>query len=240
MDSSPRRSLLTRLTLKLTQTSLRLYFYQGLFGAGPASELFPKAKANAVRALQLDETVAAAHNALAAIHILYEWDWAAAEAECMRAMQLSPSDSVTHFHLADYMSIRARHDEAIAEFRLALELDPISCIYLGFSDSSCIGHGGMTNRSPNARKLWKSTLTIRMRYGFWLSRWNKRAGSTNRSRNSKRPSAFRADALPGVAGSRVCAGRREDEGAGHPRFELKALSQRRYVSPFDLPWSMRA
>ncbi|MEY2413833.1 MAG: hypothetical protein QOD84_2439, partial [Acidobacteriaceae bacterium] len=108
------------------------YFYQGLFGMGPASELFPKAKAKAVRALELDETVTAAHNALAAIHILYDWDWAGAEAECMRAMQLSPNDSVTHMHLADYMSIQARHDQAIAELKLALELDPISCMYIGF------------------------------------------------------------------------------------------------------------
>ena len=107
-------------------------FYLGLFGMGPASELFPKAKASAAKALELDETVAAAHNALAVIHILYEWDWAAAEAECIRAVQLSPNDSVTHVHLADYMSIQARHDEAIAEYKLALELDPISCMYIGF------------------------------------------------------------------------------------------------------------
>src|SRR3984893_11604290 len=45
------------------------YFYLGLFGMGPASELFPKAKASALKALELDETVAAAHNALAAVHI---------------------------------------------------------------------------------------------------------------------------------------------------------------------------
>jgi len=55
-----------------------------------------------------------------------------AEAECIRALQLSPNDSVTHVHLADYMSIQERHDEAIAEYKLALELDPISCVYIGF------------------------------------------------------------------------------------------------------------
>jgi hypothetical protein len=41
----------------------------------PSSEVFPKAKANAVKALELDETAAAAHNALAVIHILYDWVW---------------------------------------------------------------------------------------------------------------------------------------------------------------------
>jgi len=92
------------------------YFYQGVFGMGPPSELFLKAKVRALKALELDET-AAAHNALAAVHILYDWDWPAAEAECKRALQLSPNDSTTRIHLADYMSIRARHDEAITQYK---------------------------------------------------------------------------------------------------------------------------
>jgi TolB-like protein len=108
------------------------YFYIGLFGVRPASEMFPKAKASAVKALELDETASNAHNALAAVRILYDWDWAGAEAACMRAVQLTPGDSVTHFHLADYMSIQARHNEAIAEFKLALELDPISFVQVAF------------------------------------------------------------------------------------------------------------
>src|SRR5579864_8331687 len=102
------------------------YFYFGVFGMGHPGEMFPKARVNAVKALELDETVASAHNALAAIHILYDWNWAAAEAESRRAVELSPGVSVTHAHLADYMSIRGRHNEAIAEFRRVLELDPIS------------------------------------------------------------------------------------------------------------------
>ena len=110
----------------------RAYFYMGIFGMGPASELFPKAKACAVRALELDESVPCAHNALAVVHILYEWDWPAAEAECIRALQLSPNDSMTHLHLADYMSIQNRHEEAIAQFQRALELDPISPVYIAF------------------------------------------------------------------------------------------------------------
>jgi tetratricopeptide (TPR) repeat protein len=105
------------------------YFYFGVFGMRRPGEIFPKARANAVKALELDETIASAHNALAAIHILYDWDWAAAEAESRRAVELSPGVSVTHAHLGDYMSIRGRHDEAIAEFRRVRELDPISCEY---------------------------------------------------------------------------------------------------------------
>ena len=209
------------------------YFYQGLFGAGPASELFPKAKTNAVRALQLDETVAAAHNALAAIHILYEWDWAAAEAECMRAMQLNPSDSVTHFHLADYMSIQARHDEAIAEFRLALELDPISCMYMGFfglvlhrarrydeSIAQCRKALEVNSNYPNA--LWFLALSLEQK-GQLMESIAKLEKAVSLSGGSHfRALLARAHALAG-----------EPAKAQYILDELKTLSQREYVSPFD-------
>jgi TolB-like protein/Tfp pilus assembly protein PilF len=107
------------------------YFYQGLFGLGPCTDLFPKAKTSALKALELDENVAAAQNALAAIHVLYDWDWANAESECRRGVELRPGDAAARQHLADYMSIQARHDEAIAESRKALESNPISRVSLG-------------------------------------------------------------------------------------------------------------
>jgi TolB-like protein/Tfp pilus assembly protein PilF len=107
------------------------YFYQGLFGLGPCSDLFRKAKTSALKALELDENVAAAQNALAAIHVLYDWDWANAESVCRRGVELRPSDAAARQHLADYMSIQSRHDEAIAESRKALESNPISRVSLG-------------------------------------------------------------------------------------------------------------
>lgn len=107
------------------------YFYQGLFGLGPCTDLFPKAKTSALKALELDENVATAQNALAAIHVLYDWDWANAESVCRRGVELRPGDAAARQHLADYMSIQARHDEAIAESRRALESNPISRVSLG-------------------------------------------------------------------------------------------------------------
>jgi TolB-like protein len=80
----------------------RTYFYLGVFGMGPSGDFFPRAKANAVRALELDETVACAHIALAAVHIYYDWDWAAAELEIKRAIELRSGESVTYAHYADF------------------------------------------------------------------------------------------------------------------------------------------
>src|SRR5262245_15786739 len=93
------------------------YFFSALFGIGPAAEMFASARVNAEKAIELDETVAVAHNSLAAIHIFHDWDWERAEAESRRAVELSPGEPVGHAHVADYMSIRGRHDEAIAAFK---------------------------------------------------------------------------------------------------------------------------
>ena len=209
-------------------------FYLGLFGMGPASELFPKAKANAVRALELDETASNAHNALAAIHILYDWDWAGAEAACMRAMQLNPSDSVTHFHLADYMSIQARHDEAIAEFKLALELDPISCLYVAFfglilhrarrydeSIAQCQKALEVNPNYPNA--LWFLALSLEQTGQLAESIANLEKAVSLSGGSHFRALLGRAHAL---AGDRNKAQSILDE--------LETLSGQEYVSPFDI------
>ena len=107
------------------------YFFVGIFGMAPSSEVFPKAKGAASTAIELDEKVTAAHSAMAAVHILYDWDWRKAEAECRRAVELSPHDPVMRVHLADFMSIQGHHAVAIAQFRQALAMDPISRVFLG-------------------------------------------------------------------------------------------------------------
>jgi TolB-like protein/Tfp pilus assembly protein PilF len=210
------------------------YFYLGLFGMGPSSELFPKAKANAIRALELDESVAAAHNALAAIHILYDWDWAGAEAECMRAMQLNPNEPVTHAHLGDYMSIQARHEEAIAELKLALELAPISSLYRGFFglilyrarryDESMMQCQKALEIDPNyANASWFMALCLEQKGQIPESIAYLEKAVSLAPASHFRALLGRAYAL---AGERAKAQKILDE--------LKALSKREYVSPFDI------
>ena len=209
-------------------------FYLGLFGMGPASEMFPKAKASAVKALELDETVAAAHNALAAVHILYEWDWAGAEAECLRALQLSPNDSVTHVHLADYMSIQERHDEAIAEYKLALELDPISCVYMGFfglilyrarrfDEAIAQCHKALEINPNYANALWFLALSLEQkgRLAESIEKFDK---------------AFSLGAGPPCRAllGRAYALAGERAKAESILEELKTLSYQQYISPFDI------
>jgi TolB-like protein/Tfp pilus assembly protein PilF len=209
-------------------------FYLGLFGIGPASELFPKAKASAVKALELDETVAAAHNALAAVHILYEWDWAGAEAECLRALQLSPNDSVTHAHLADYMSIQERHDEAIAEYKLALEMDPISCLYIGFfglilyrarrfDEAIAQCHKALEINPNYANALWFLALSLEQKGQLAESIEKFEKAFSLGAGPPCRALLGRAYALAG-----------ERAKAESILEELKTLSHQQYISPFDI------
>jgi serine/threonine protein kinase/Tfp pilus assembly protein PilF len=86
----------------------------------------PKMKAAVARALELDETLAEAHVFLALIRV-YEWDWAGAEREYKRALELNPNLALAHHAYASYLSqFTERHAEALAENKRAQELDPLS------------------------------------------------------------------------------------------------------------------
>jgi TolB-like protein len=212
----------------------RTYFYLGLFGMGPPGEMFPKAKANAAKALELDETVASAHNALAAVHVFYDWDWAAAEAESKRAVELSPGESVTQAHFADYLSIRGRHSEAITAYSRVLDLDPISRVY--------IGHFGLilyrARRYDESIAQCQKALEIDPNYanGLWFL-------ALSLEQKGDLPGAIaRLEAAVGLSQGphyRALLGRAyalagEKRKALEILEELKGLSQRRYVSPFDI------
>jgi len=92
----------------------------------PPKEVLPKAKAAAVKALEIDETLPEAHTALALARLLFELDWSAAESGLKRAIELNPSYPVAHQWYALLLSSLGRHDEAIAEAKRAHELDPLS------------------------------------------------------------------------------------------------------------------
>jgi eukaryotic-like serine/threonine-protein kinase len=95
--------------------------------ASPPKELYPKVKAAAARALEIDDSLAEAHTALAAVNE-YEWNWAEAETQYKRAIELNPNYETAHHWYAAYLTSRQRPDEAIREMKLALELDPLSLI----------------------------------------------------------------------------------------------------------------
>ncbi len=92
----------------------------------PPKEGMPKAKAAALRALELDETMAEAHVALARVHYTYDWDWPATEREARRAYELDANSSeLLHYH-GYYFWGMGRYEEALAKLNRAMQLDPLS------------------------------------------------------------------------------------------------------------------
>ena len=101
---------------------------EALLGGMPPREVFPKAKAAAIKALEIDEALAEAHAALGHIHLTYDWDWQAAEKDFNRAIALNPNYATARFWHAISLSIMGRGEESPSEMKRAQELDPLSLI----------------------------------------------------------------------------------------------------------------
>jgi TolB-like protein/DNA-binding winged helix-turn-helix (wHTH) protein len=105
----------------------RTYALATVVGLGPPELMMRQARDAALRALQLDDSVAEAHTMLGFVYAHFEFDWAAAEREYHRAIALNPSDAYAHFFYSNsLLSPMGRHEEAIAEMKVALQLDPLS------------------------------------------------------------------------------------------------------------------
>jgi eukaryotic-like serine/threonine-protein kinase len=91
-------------------------------------DAFPKAKAAATRALELDDSLAEAHASLAFVRFYYDWNWSAAESSFRRAIDLNPNYATAHHWYGWCLIMRQRFDEAVESFRRAGDLDPLSVI----------------------------------------------------------------------------------------------------------------
>jgi pentatricopeptide repeat protein len=96
-------------------------------GASP-SKSWPRARKAIERALAIDPALVEAHTSLAYGRMLYDWDWAAAEASFLRAIELNPSYAPAHHWYADFLAGRGRLEEALRGMQRAHELDPLSPI----------------------------------------------------------------------------------------------------------------
>jgi len=97
------------------------------YSATPSKDLYPKAKAAALRALDIDDSLAEAHTSLAAAYE-YEWNWPEAEKQYVRSIELNENYATAHQWYSAYLISRRRFDDGIREARRAAELDPLSLI----------------------------------------------------------------------------------------------------------------
>jgi tetratricopeptide (TPR) repeat protein len=96
------------------------------YGSVSPHEAYPKARALALKALEMDDTLAEAHGALATIMQNYDWDWGGSEKEYIRALELNPNYSIARLHYAMHLAELGRFEEAIREAKEGQSRDPMS------------------------------------------------------------------------------------------------------------------
>ena len=97
-------------------------------GSLSPSEAAPKAKAAALKALEMDDSLPEAHTSLAFVKLNFDWDWTGSEAEFKRALALNPNDAAAHHWYSHLLMALGRVQESLAESKRALELDPLGLI----------------------------------------------------------------------------------------------------------------
>jgi serine/threonine protein kinase/TolB-like protein len=128
-------------------------------------EAAPKAKAAALKAVELDSTLAQAHSSLATVKCLYEWDWAGAEVEFKRAIELNPNYPDPRALYSHYLMCMKRPEEGMAQIQRALELDPFNAFFQAFYAHNLTMVGRYDEAIAQARKALRTSPNLRIPHG---------------------------------------------------------------------------
>jgi DNA-binding winged helix-turn-helix (wHTH) protein/TolB-like protein/Tfp pilus assembly protein PilF len=215
----------------------RAYLTMALSSGVPSEQVVPLSKAATLRALEIDETLPEAHVALGLIYFWYEWDWAAAEKEYLRALELNANSSEAHFAYAHVLSNSGRHEMALAEIRRARELDPLSFVTNALEGQILFFAGKHDEALDRLQK------TIDLNPNFWLAHLFISRVYTEKGMHAEAIAAAKkakdvsgnsqSDAYRAYALSRSSRSGQQAE-ARAVLEELLKLSQERYVPPYNL------
>ena len=203
------------------------------------SDSFPKAKAAATKALELDDTLAEAHAALAYAVFFADWDWPTAEREFKRAIELNPNSALSHDRYAECLKTRLRFGESMAEAQRAQELDPLSpeivsqvgnvYLFTRRYDESIVQYHKALDLNPNlpvVRALLSWSYAMKGMYPQALAEYDKIADT------DKAVAAENQFVASGLGWVYAVSGRRAE--ALKIAQELKDLSSRTYVDFYPL------
>ena len=194
-----------------------------------------QAKQWAEKALKLDETLAETHAALARL-TFYEWDWAGAEREYRRAVELNPSYALARIWYAQYLYAMQRFDEAVTQARLAQQLDPGSLVVNTWAGRAYF----LAGRVEEAMASWQKALELDPGYpdaSIALARTYVTLGMNQNAIAALQKALIFSDREPLVLGAlahaHARAGRRED--ALKLVGELKRMEERREAEGKSIP-----
>ena len=201
----------------------------------PPTEFFPKAKAAAQKALEIDDRLAEAHVVLGWILFWYEWDWEAAEIQDRRAIEFNPNSADAHEVYAHLLSNTGRHAEALVEIKLARELDPLNLrinafegqflLHAGKIDEALVQLGKTFELSPNFWLTHNFASSAYIEKGMYLEAIAEARQAREFSGVSSHPLAFSGYAL-------AKSGRTAEARAALD--ELSKLSTGRFVPPYHI------
>jgi TolB-like protein/Tfp pilus assembly protein PilF len=199
------------------------------------NDSMPKAREAAKHALEIDGTLADAHTSLAVVLFWYDWNWAAAEKEYQRAIELNPDDARTRQYYAWNLSQLGRMEEAVVEAKKAQQLDPLSAEVNTFLGQVLV------NARRNDQAIEQLRKTLGLDPNYWLAhsmlgRAFEQKGDLNQAIQSyqrARQSEENVPELLALVGRAYALSGKKAE-AQKVIDELKELSKRAYVSPYTL------
>jgi serine/threonine-protein kinase len=207
----------------LAESHAVLHQYAGL----PSTETLPKAKAAALKALEIDETLVQPHVTLAFVEENHYWNFPAAEREFKRAIELDPRYPTAHHWYSLYLSLFGRFEEAMREADRAYELDPLSLIINNLR-SFCFRHGRQYDKAIEAARktleLDRSFATAHLSLGIALEAKGRMPEAIEEFEEAARLSRRGLEAVADLGHAYAVSGRRED--ALQSIEELKRLLER--------------
>jgi TolB-like protein/DNA-binding winged helix-turn-helix (wHTH) protein/Tfp pilus assembly protein PilF len=201
----------------------------------PPADAYPKAKAAALHALELDETLAEAHTTLAEAEHEYEWKWADAEREFRRAIELDPNSAIAHKSYAEFLMHGARSAEATGEMERARDLDPLSLIVntlVGFAYSNARQYDRAIEEYEKVIQLDPQFAPAHYFLGGALTnvrQYDQAIAHLQKARDLTHGASLMS---AGLARGYALAGRREQ--AQQSLRELQLRGMHHYVSPYGL------
>jgi len=199
----------------------------------PPNEAFPKSKAYAAKALEIDDTLSESHTVMASVNLFYDWDWAEAEKHLKRARTLNPNDATVSDIYGAYWDVMGQPDKAVAESKRGVELDSLSLLmnanlgsdfyYARQYDEAIAQLEKTVNLEPryyNASLYLGQAYEQKKMYGQAIATFQK--GMTQAERNPK--------LLASLGHAYALAGERDK--ANQILAELREMSKHRYISPY--------
>lgn len=204
-------------------------------GGMPPNEAMPKAKAVALKALEIDDTLAEAHVSLAHITYYYDRDWATAEREYKRAIELNPKYPTAHQWYAIYLMSAGRFDEALVQARRAQELDPLSLpinMTLGWVLLTARQSDQSVEQLRKTLEMDPNFILTHHRLGLVYEQQGKHDEAIAEFRQVLNLSAGKPLGIAALAHAYALSGKRAE--AQKTLAELQELSKQRFVSPASI------